>query len=58
MINRDIIPLYADAATITNEDEETIDEMVPLREDAEGLANALYRDATSLADGTREEIRS
>jgi signal transduction histidine kinase len=57
LMDEDIIPLYGDAATISNENEETIEEMVPLRADAERLAGDLYRDATALADGTRQEIR-
>jgi signal transduction histidine kinase len=57
LMDGDIIPLYGDAATISNENEETIEEMVPLRADAERLAGDLYRDATALADGTRQEIR-
>ena len=57
LIDEDIIPLYGNAATISNENEDAIEEMVPLRADAEGLAGDLYRDATALADGTRQEIR-
>ena len=57
MLKEEIIPLYAGAATIPKDDEETIKQMVPLRADAEALARDLYRDTTSLADGTRHEIR-
>ena len=57
LLKQDIIPIYAGEATISIQDEETIKQMVPLRADAEALARDLYRDTTSLADGTRHEIR-
>jgi signal transduction histidine kinase len=57
LLKQEIIPLYADEATISKADKETIAKMVPLRAEAETLARDLYRDTTSLADGTRQEIR-
>jgi signal transduction histidine kinase len=56
LIEKELIPLYEDA-TISIDDEETIDEMLPLRAEAEELARALYTDAASLANGTRDEIQ-
>jgi signal transduction histidine kinase len=55
LLREKIIPLY-DGATISFEDEGTIDEMLPHRAHAEGLANDLYQDAADLADGTRAEV--
>jgi signal transduction histidine kinase len=57
LMKQKLIPLYGGAATISLEDETTIDEMLPLRGDAELLASNLQQDATSLADGTRDEIQ-
>ena len=50
-MEQELIPLY-ESPTI--EDEETIDEMLPLRAHAELLASDLHQDAASLANGTRE----
>jgi signal transduction histidine kinase len=47
-------PFYEDA---TIEDEATIEEMLPTRARAEGLASDLATDAAELANGTREEIQ-
>ena len=54
-----IIPLY-EGATISiedNEDRDQLEEMLPLRADAEQLAVDLYQEAAVLADGTRAEIQ-
>jgi signal transduction histidine kinase len=57
LMKQRLIPLYAGAATISIEDETTIDKMLPLRRDAELLASDLYTDAAGLANGTRDEIQ-
>ncbi len=54
-IEEELIPLY-EGATISIDDEELIDEMLPLRRDAELLASDLYTDAAQLANRTRDEI--
>jgi signal transduction histidine kinase len=54
LMKQDIVPLYGGAATI--EDKATIEEMEPLRADAEGLAQNLYQDAAVLANRTNDEI--
>ena len=52
-----IIPLYgSESATISNEDKDVLDELLPLRADAEQLAVDLYQDAADLADGTEAEV--
>ena len=56
LIRTDILPLY-ESDTISIKDKELIAEMVPHRRDVEALARALYKDATQLANGTREEIK-
>ena len=53
----EIIPFYGSEVTIiSKEDRELRLEMLPLRADAEQLANDLYQDAADLADGTRAEV--
>ncbi len=54
-IEEELIPLY-EGATISIDDEELIDEMLPARRDAELLASDLYTDAAQLANRTRDEI--
>jgi signal transduction histidine kinase len=54
LMKQEIVPLYGGAATI--EDKATIEEMEPLRADAEGLAQNLYQDAAVLANRTNDEI--
>jgi signal transduction histidine kinase len=54
LMRRELIPLY-EGATI--EAKGTIDEMLPLRAEAEELASNLYTDAAELANGTREDIQ-
>jgi signal transduction histidine kinase len=56
LIEQRLIPLY-EGPTIGIEDEETIEEMLPIRARAESYANDLASDAAGLAHGTREEIR-
>ncbi len=43
-MEEELIPLY-EGATISIDDEESIDEMLPLRADAELLASDLHQDA-------------
>src|SRR4051794_3318460 len=50
-----LVGFYDDEATI--EDDATIEEMLPIRADAERLATDLYTDAAGLANGTRQEIK-
>ena len=54
-IEEELIPLYENP-TISIDDEELIDEMLPLRSEAELLASDLYTDAAVLANRTRNEI--
>ncbi|HET9671760.1 MAG TPA: HAMP domain-containing sensor histidine kinase [Actinomycetota bacterium] len=56
LIKRRLLPLY-EGPTIGIEDEETVAEMLPVREEAEGYANALANDAAGLAHATRQEIQ-
>ena len=56
LIEQRLIPLY-EGPTISIEDEATIEEMLPIRQEAEGYANDLASDVAGLAHGTREEIR-
>src|SRR4029077_18246888 len=57
LLLEEIIPLYgSESTTISNEDKGPLEEMLPLRADAEQLANDLYQDAEDLADGTRAEV--
>jgi len=51
----ELIPLYQ-GPTVSIDDEALIDEMLPLRRDAELLASDLYTDAARLANRTRDEI--
>jgi signal transduction histidine kinase len=51
----EIVAFYEDEATI--EDEVTIDEMSPIRAEAERLATDLSTDAARLGNGTRQEIQ-
>src|SRR4029079_3010592 len=54
-IGDELIPLYQ-GPTVSIDDEALIDEMLPLRRDAELLASDLYPDAARLANRTRDEI--
>jgi signal transduction histidine kinase len=54
-IERKLIPVY-EGASISIDDEELIDEMLPLRAEAEQLASDLNTDAAQLANRTRDEI--
>ncbi len=56
LLQEEIIPLY-ESATVSNEDRDLLDELLPLRAEAEQLAVDLYQDAADLADGTRAEIQ-
>jgi len=57
LLVEEIIPLYgSESTTVSNEDKGPLEEMLPLRADAEQLANDLYQDAEDLADGTRAEV--
>jgi len=55
LLREELIPLY-ESATVSNEDRDLLDEMLPLRADAEQLAVDLYQDAADLADGTVAEV--
>ena len=55
LLVEELIPLY-EVATISSEDEDLLEEMLPLRADAEQLASDLHQDAADLADGTRAEV--
>jgi signal transduction histidine kinase len=56
LIERRLIPLY-EGPTIALDDEAAIQEMLPIRAQAERLASDLYTDAAELANGTRDEIQ-
>jgi signal transduction histidine kinase len=56
LIEEQLIPLY-EGPTIHIDDTETVEEMLPIREQAEGYANALATDAAGLAHRTLEQIR-
>jgi signal transduction histidine kinase len=51
-----IIPLYGARATISNEDTELLDEMLPLRARVESLTREIDNEAESLAVGTEAEV--
>jgi signal transduction histidine kinase len=51
-----VIPVYGDRTTISNEDRDLREEMLPLRADAEQLATDLHQRAADLAEGTRAEV--
>jgi signal transduction histidine kinase len=52
----EVIPVYGDRTTISNDDRDLSEEMLPLRADAEQLATDLHQRAADLADGTRAEV--
>ena len=56
MLEEEIIPLYGDEPTISNEDKELIDEMLPLRARVEQLTRDIDQDAEYLAEGTEAEV--
>ena len=57
LLLEEIVPLYgSEATTISKEDRELRVAMLPMRADAEQLANDLYQDAANLAEGTRAEV--
>jgi signal transduction histidine kinase len=57
LLEEDIIPLYgSESATISNEDRDLIEKMLPLRAEAEQLSIDLHQDAADLADGTEAEV--
>jgi signal transduction histidine kinase len=56
LLLEEVIPVYGDRATISNEDRDLREEMLPLRADAEQLATDLHQRAADLADGTRAEV--
>jgi signal transduction histidine kinase len=58
LLRDELIPLYGDEnTTISNDDEDLLDRMLPLRAEAEQLAVDLYQDAADLADGTDAEVQ-
>ena len=56
LLKEEIIPLYGDELTISNEDKDLLDEMLPLRAQAEQLTRDLDQDAEYLAEGTEAEV--
>ena len=56
LLQEEIIPLYGDEPTISNEDKELIDEMLPLRAQVEQLTRDIDQDAEYLAEGTEAEV--
>jgi signal transduction histidine kinase len=56
LLVEEVIPVYGDRTTISNEDGDLREEMLPLRADAEQLATDLHQRAADLADGTRAEV--
>jgi signal transduction histidine kinase len=56
LLLEEVIPLYGDRTTISNEDKDLREEMLPLRADAEQFATDLHQRAADLADGTRAEV--
>jgi signal transduction histidine kinase len=52
----EVIPVYGNRTTISNDDRDLSEEMLPLRADAEQLATDLHQRAADLADGTRAEV--
>jgi signal transduction histidine kinase len=52
----EVIPVYGDRTTISSEDRDLREEMLPLRAEAEQLATDLHQRAADLADGTRAEV--
>jgi signal transduction histidine kinase len=56
LLLEEVIPVYGDRTTISNEDRGLREEMLPLRADAEQLAIDLHQRAADLADGTRAEV--
>ena len=56
LLLEEVIPVYGDRTTISNEDGDLREEMLPLRADAEQLATDLHQRAADLADGTRAEV--
>jgi signal transduction histidine kinase len=51
-----VIPVYGDRTTISNDERDLREEMLPLRARAEQLATDLHQLAADLADGTRAEV--
>jgi signal transduction histidine kinase len=56
LLLEEVIPVYGDRTTISNEDRDLREEMLPLRAHAEQLATDLHQRAADLADGTRAEV--
>jgi signal transduction histidine kinase len=56
LLLEEVIPVYGDRTTISNEDRGLREEMLPLRAHAEQLATDLHQRAADLADGTRAEV--
>jgi signal transduction histidine kinase len=56
LLLEEVIPVYGDRTTISNEDRGLREEMLPLRAHAEQLATDLHQRAADLADGTGAEV--
>jgi signal transduction histidine kinase len=56
LLLEEVIPVYGDRTTISNEDRDLREEMLTQRADAEQLATDLYQRAADLAEGTRAEV--
>ena len=55
---KEIIPIYGESATISNEDRDLLDEMLPLRADAEQLASTSTRTPRTWRKGRGRRSRS
>jgi methyl-accepting chemotaxis protein len=56
LLSEEIIPLYGNELTISNEDKDLLDGMLPLRSQVEQLTRDLDHDAETLAEGTEAEV--
>jgi signal transduction histidine kinase len=58
LLKNEIIPLYGnESTTISNDDRDVLEQMLPFRAEAEQLAGDLHQDAADLADGTEAEVQ-
>ena len=57
ILKEEIVPLYGKEPTISNEDKELLQKMLPLRARAERLTRDVYEAARDLADGTEAEVQ-
>jgi signal transduction histidine kinase len=57
LLKEEIVPLYGNQPTISNDDKELLGRMLPLRATAERLTRDVYEAARDLADGTEAEVQ-